>query len=40
MSYYMLQCYMSLFKKYLDLNCSGSLGGMCLQPVLTCLYMS
>jgi hypothetical protein len=30
-----------LFKKYLDWNCSGcSLGGMCLQPVLTCSYMS
>ena len=30
-----------LFKKYPDWNCSGcSLVGMCLQPVLTCLYMS
>jgi hypothetical protein len=30
-----------LFKKHLDWNCSGcSLGGMCLQPVLTCSYMS
>jgi len=30
-----------LFKKYPDWNCSGcSLGGMCLQPVLTCSYMS
>jgi len=30
-----------LFKKYPDWNCSGSsLGGMSLQPVLTCLYMS
>jgi len=29
-----------LFKKYPDWNCSGcSLGGMCLQPVLTCSYM-
>jgi len=30
-----------LFKKYPDWNCSGcSLGGMYLQPVLTCSYMS
>jgi hypothetical protein len=30
-----------LFKKYPDWNCSGcSLFGMCLQPVLTCSYMS
>ena len=30
-----------LFKKYRDCNCSGcSVGGMCLQPVLTCSYMS
>jgi hypothetical protein len=30
-----------LFKKYLDWNCYGcSLGGMCLQPVLTCSYIS
>ena len=30
-----------LLKKYPDWNCSGcSLGGMCLQPVLTCSYMS
>ena len=30
-----------LFKKYPGWNCSGySLGGMCLQPVLTCSYMS
>jgi hypothetical protein len=30
-----------LFTKYPDWNCSGcSLGGMCLQPILTCLYMS
>jgi len=30
-----------LFKKYPDWNCSCcSLGGMCLQPVLTCSYMS
>jgi len=30
-----------LFTKYPDWNCSGcSLGGMCLQPVLTCSYMS
>ena len=28
-------------KKYPDWNCSGcSLSGMCLQPVLTCSYMS
>ena len=30
-----------LFKKYPGWNRSGcSLGGMCLQPVLTCSYMS
>jgi len=30
-----------LFKKYPVWNFSGcSLGGMCLQPVLTCSYMS
>ena len=30
-----------LLKKYADWNCSGcSLGGMCLQPVLTYSYMS
>ena len=30
-----------LFKKYPDWNCSGCLlGGICLQPVLTCSYMS
>jgi hypothetical protein len=30
-----------LFKKYPDCNCSGcSLGGMCLQSVLTCSCMS
>ena len=30
-----------LFKKYPNWNCSGcSLGGICLHPVLTCLYMS
>jgi hypothetical protein len=38
------ECYFSirgLFNKYLDWNCSGcSLGGMCLQPVLTCSYVS
>ena len=44
LSYTVLLCgpsIRSLFKKYLDWNCSGcSLGGMCLQPVLTCSYMS
>ena len=30
-----------MFKKYSDWNCSGcSMDGMCLQPVLTCSYMS
>jgi hypothetical protein len=28
-------CVRGLFSKYPDWNCSGSLGGMCLQPVLT-----
>jgi len=38
--YYTYPDIRGLFKKYLDWNCSGcSLGGMCLRPVLTCLYM-